>query len=111
MSEPMADHGLEAVYRIGAEVRDHASRIRMLEHDVSVLSEGNLSINRSIEAFHVETTQAITRLSEKLDEHIVQEDSDRAKLLHSNANLVASNIGQIVTLVLAVLLVLWERAA
>lgn len=104
------DHGIDAIYRIGAEVRDHASRIRMLEHDLSVLSEGNLMINRSIEAFHTETKQSIKTLTEKFEEHVWQEDGDRAKLMASNAKLVASNIGQVVALVIAVLLVIWERA-
>lgn len=110
-SDNSYEHGIEAVYRIGAEVRDHESRIRMLERELIVLSEGNRIINRSIEEFRAETSKAITDLTTKFEEHVWQEDGDRAKLMASNAKLVATNVGQIVALVIAVLLVIWEKLA
>lgn len=84
----------DLAYRIGSQVHDHEARIRLLERESVVLSESVKQIRASLD----EIMDRIAGIDRHLQEHVEQENKDRAKL-------IAASVGQFLTVIVGVIMV------
>lgn len=99
----------DAVKRIGREVREQAGYITAIERDMLTLRSGLSNFENTVHLLRSSMIDTITKLDEKFDAHVSREDTDRIQLQMSMQKVIATNVGQIIALVIAVALIIFER--
>lgn len=92
------DNTTALMQRLGNEVRDHETRIRLLERDMLLISEGL----RQVKDVLTGVNNGMSNIDRRLDEHMQKEDRDRARLM-------AATLGQFLAVLIGIILVLLGR--